>query len=66
MLHISQMIDQASESVSQVKVTQGHCLMNIMNNDSFTQDQKIKLVELLKPLDAAISVAQSSFSFDTK
>jgi hypothetical protein len=62
MLHISQMIEQSAEAVSQIKVKQGHCLMSIMQEESFTQEQKLKLVELLKPLDAAISAAQSSFS----
>jgi hypothetical protein len=66
MLHISQMIDQACEATSQIKVTQGHCLMDIMKDDSFTLEQKTKLVELLKPLDKAISNALSSFSFETK
>ena len=64
MLHISQMIEQSAEAVSQVKVAQGHCLMEIMKTNDFSQEQKLKIVELLKPLDTAISAAQSSFSFE--
>ena len=66
MLHISQMIDDASEATSQIKVTKANCLMEIMKDDLLSQEQKAKLVELLKPLDKAISNAQSSFSFETK
>jgi hypothetical protein len=66
MLHISQMIDHASEATSQIKVTKANCLMEIMKDDLLSQEQKAKLVELLKPLDKAISNAQSSFSFETK
>jgi hypothetical protein len=65
-MHISQMIDQACEATSKIKVTQGHCLMEIMKDDMFTPTQKERLVELLKPLDIAISGAQSSFTFEIK
>jgi hypothetical protein len=36
------MIEKSCEAVSQVKVTQGHCMMEIMKDDSFTKEQKIK------------------------
>ena len=66
MLHITQMIEDTAKAVTQVKVVQGLCLMEIMKDDSFTQEQKIKLVEHLKPLDVAISAAQASFSYEIK
>jgi hypothetical protein len=64
MSHIAQLIEQSSEAVVQVKVAQGHVMMEIMKDASFSQEQKMKLVEHLKPLDAAISTAQSSFVHD--
>jgi hypothetical protein len=64
MLHISQMIDSANSAVTEIKVSQGKCLMAIMSDSDFTQEQKMKLSELLKPIDVAISKAQTSFLYE--
>ena len=66
MLHIAYMIEKASEATNQVKAVQGECLMEIMKSDDLSQEQKIKMIELLKPLDKAISNAQASFLHDVR
>ncbi len=66
MLHIAYMIEQASEAANQVKTAQSECLMEIMKSDEFSQEQKIKIIELLNPLDKAISEAQASFLRDVR
>ncbi|MCP4471369.1 MAG: hypothetical protein GY815_11910 [Gammaproteobacteria bacterium] len=60
------MIEQASEAANQVKAAQSDCLMEIMKSEDLSQEQKIKIIELLNPLDKAISEAQAAFLFDVK
>lgn len=66
MLHIAQMIEKASDAVSQIKVIQDRCLMAIMTDDTLTQEQKMHIVSKLKPIDDAIDEAQDAFSYDVK
>lgn len=63
MLHISTMIDDANTAVAQIQVTHGRTLMQLMQRDDFSMEQKKAVMELLKPIEEAISVAQSKFSY---
>ena len=66
MLHLSQMIEDASSAVTNIKVVQGNVLMELMQSNSFSQEQKQELVEALKPIDAAVSSALNKFSYEIK
>jgi hypothetical protein len=63
-MHISQLIDSASHAVSEIKARKGLVMMDIMQSDKFSQEQKIAMVDLLKPLDLAIDNASSKFIVD--
>ena len=56
------MIENANHAVSDIKVTHGHVLMELMTSDKFTPEQRIVIVEMLEPIEDAISIAQSKFS----
>ncbi len=61
MLHLSEAIENASEAVSNIAVVKGNCMMKIMADSELTHEQKLKIVELLKPVTQAITTAQSAF-----
>jgi hypothetical protein len=63
-MHISKMIEEASKAVTNVQVVQGNVLMKLMQDKSFTQEQKQELVEALKPIEAAINEAQVKFAYE--
>jgi hypothetical protein len=65
-MQISQMIDNASHAVTEIKVVKGKVLMDIMQSKEFTQEQKVMIVELLKPIDTAVSVAVSKFNSENQ
>lgn len=62
MVHITQMIDQVCEDVSNIKVVQCRFLMDIMAYEDLTLWQKKTISDLITPLEAAISKAQASFT----
>ena len=62
-MHLNQLVDEIVKSVSNIRVVQGQCIMEVMKSGDFTKEQKIVLVRLMSPTDAAISNAQNSFIF---
>lgn len=63
-LHLAQMIEDANSAVTNIKVVQGSVLMKLMQSSSFSHEQKQELVEMLKPIDSAISEATAKFSYE--
>lgn len=61
MKHLSKLIDDANSSVTDIKIAHGKVLMQLMQRDDFTHEQKLALVEMLKPIAESIDVAISKF-----
>jgi C4-type Zn-finger protein len=61
-MHLSQLIDAASASVTEVNVSLQQAKMNIASSSDFTNEQKQKIMEALKPTEKAISNASASFT----
>ena len=51
----------AELAVVNIKFEQSKAMMALMHSVVFTQEQKLHIIELLKPLDDAIKEAGSSF-----
>lgn len=64
MLHIAVMIENANAAVTEIEVQNKRVLMEILKSADLSQEQKLKVIELLKPLEAAIKTAQSKFCYD--
>ncbi len=64
MLHISTMIENAGNAVTQIEVNHKRCLMELLKSDKLTQEQKMLVMELFKPTEVAIEEAKSKFVYD--
>ena len=60
-MHLSQLIDNASASVTNINLTLQKSKMALMSDTSFTQEQKQAILTMLKPTEDAISQASQSF-----
>ncbi len=61
-MHLSQLIDAASASVTEVNVSLQQVKMDIASSSDFTSEQKQKIMALLEPTEKAISNASASFT----
>jgi hypothetical protein len=66
MLHISSMIEQASESVTQINLTYHRVLASIMSDQSFTQEQKLILISKMEALEESIKKSQNKFCYNVE
>jgi hypothetical protein len=64
MLHIATMIENAGHAVTDIEVKHKRCIMALLQTDKLTQEQKMLVMDLFKPTEEAIKVAQSKFSYD--
>ena len=62
-MHISEMIEAANAAVTNIKVTHGHVMMDLMADQSISPEQKVVISDLLFKIEDAISAAQSKFYF---
>lgn len=60
-MHLSQLIDKASEAVIQVNLSLQQAKMNIATSTDFTAEQKQAIFALLEPTEQSISNASQSF-----
>jgi hypothetical protein len=64
-MHISEMIENANHAVTNIKVAHNSVLVALMSRTDFTPEQKVAIVEMLEPVQDAISVAQTKFFIST-
>lgn len=64
MMHISTMIEKANEAVTDAKAAYMKACMSIAARQDLTLEQKQAIIELIAPIDAAITVAINKFSYD--
>lgn len=64
-MHIAELVENASNAVTNIKIQQGKSMMALMQSNELTQDQKMHIIELLKPIDDAIQAAGASFIVDS-
>tara|TARA_R110002033_G_scaffold135713_6_gene175456 strand:+ start:15955 stop:16134 length:180 start_codon:yes stop_codon:yes gene_type:complete len=57
------MVDDASKSVNQLLVVHGQVVMDLMQRSDFTHEQKLAIIEMLKPIEDASKVALSKFVY---
>tara|TARA_B100000700_G_scaffold296040_1_gene359472 strand:+ start:396 stop:593 length:198 start_codon:yes stop_codon:yes gene_type:complete len=60
-MHLSQLIDNACEAVTNINLTLQKSKMALMSDASFTQEQKQAILTMLEPTESAISQATQSF-----
>lgn len=60
-MHLSQLIDNACEAVTNINLTLQKSKMALMSDTSFTQEQKQAILTMLEPTESAISQATQSF-----
>jgi hypothetical protein len=61
-MHLSQLIDAASASVTEVNVSLQQAKMDIASSSDFTSEQKQQIMAILEPTEKAISSASASFT----
>lgn len=61
-MHLSQFIDAASASVTEVNVSLQQAKMDIASSSDFTSEQKQQIMAILEPTEKAISSASASFT----
>lgn len=61
-MHLSQFIDAASASVTEVNVSLQQAKMDIASSSDFTSEQKQQIMVILEPTEKAISSASASFT----
>ncbi|MCE2597183.1 hypothetical protein K6Y31_20630 [Motilimonas cestriensis] len=65
-MHISEMIDNANEAVTNIAVVHGNVMMELMATKDFTPEQKVYISDQLFKISDAISIAQNKFSLDVE
>jgi hypothetical protein len=63
-MHLSQLIDAASASVTEVNVSLQQAKMDIASSSDFTSEQKQQIMAILEPTEIAISSASASFTIN--
>jgi hypothetical protein len=63
-MHLSQLIDAASASVTEVNVSLQQAKMDIASSSDFTSEQKQQIMAILEPTEKAISSASASFTIN--
>lgn len=64
MKHLSEMIEDANHAVTNIEITHGASLMELMKRPDFTHEQKMAVIALFAPVIESVKLAQSKFSFD--
>lgn len=65
-MHLSQLIENASASVTNIDIVLQKAKMALMMDVDFTEEQKHKLMALLEPTEKAIATALSNFVVDVE
>lgn len=63
-MHLSQLIEAAHASVTEVNVSLQQAKMNIASSSDFTSEQKQQIMAILEPTEKAISSASASFTIN--
>lgn len=65
-MHISEMIDNANEAVTNIAVVHGQVMMELMATQEFTPEQKVFISDQLLRISDATSIAQKKFSLEVE
>lgn len=65
-MHISEMIDNANEAVTNIAVVHSQVMMELMATQEFTPEQKVFISDQLLRISDATAIAQKKFSLEVE
>ena len=60
-MHISEIIDNANEAVTNIASVHGRVMMELMNTKELTPEQKAFIFDQMSKIEDSISIAQKKF-----